>query len=144
VLKKKWLEREIEEKRLTNVTLLSPRPRSEQNIFLNACDVALVSLVKKMWGVSMPSRTYNILAVGKPILALTEADSEVARVILEDNIGWIVSPGDSETLLQKIKEIYQKREQLKAMGNRARNAATNKYSLETAIEKYHEALKFSV
>jgi len=141
-VKKKWLERKIEEKNLTNVTLLPTRPRSEQNIFLNACDVALVSLVKNMWGVSMPSRTYNILAVGKPILALTEANSEVARVIEEDNLGWIVSPDDPEKLFQTIIEISRKRPQLKAMGKRARNAAIEKYSVEIAVQKYQKTLLF--
>ncbi|MET0753940.1 MAG: glycosyltransferase family 4 protein, partial [Pyrinomonadaceae bacterium] len=97
-VKRKWLEKEVVENDLTNVTLLSPRPRSEQNDFLNACDVAIVSLVKKMRGVSMPSRTYNILAVGKPILALAEEDSEVAEVVREDNVGWIVSPNEPEKL----------------------------------------------
>ncbi len=62
-----------------------------------------------MWGVSMPSRTYNILAVGKPILALTEVNSEVARVIQEDDLGWIVSPDNPEKLLQTIIEISKKK-----------------------------------
>ena len=141
-VKKRWLEKRIEEKNLTNVTVLPPRPRSEQNVFLNACDVALVSLVKNMWGVSMPSRTYNILAVGKPILALTEANSEVARVIQEDDLGWIVSPDDPEKLFQTIFEISQKRAQLKLMGERARNAAIEKYSVEIAVKKYQKALLF--
>jgi glycosyltransferase involved in cell wall biosynthesis len=141
-VKKKWLEKKIEQKNLTNVTLLPPRPRSEQNIFLNACDVALVSLVKNMWGVSMPSRTYNILAVGKPILALTETNSEVARVIQEDDLGWVVSPNNPEKLFQTIIEISRKRPQLTAMGIRARNAAIEKYSVEIAVQKYKKALLF--
>lgn len=139
-VKRRWLEKEIEEKNLTNITFLPPRPRSEQNIFLNACDVALVSLVKNMWGVSMPSRTYNILAVGKPILALTEVNSEVARVIQEDDLGWIVSPDNPEKLYQTIIEISQKKSHLTAMGKRARKAALEKYSVEIAIEKYQKAL----
>ena len=134
--KRKWLEREVSEKNLTNITLLAPKPRSEQNIFLNACDVAVVSLVKKMRGVSMPSRTYNILAVGKPILALAESDSEVAKVIEEDKVGWIVSPNEPEKLLELIKKIYHEREKIPEMQKRARNSALAKYSLETAVENY--------
>ncbi len=92
-VKRKWLEKEIRENQLTNVTLLEPRPRAEQNIFLNACDVGLVPLIEKMRGVAMPSRTYNILAAGKPVLALTEKGSEVARVIEDERVGWYVPPG---------------------------------------------------
>ena len=77
-VKRRWLETRVTELKLENVTVLDPRPRFEQNVFLNACDVALVPLVKNMLGVSMPSRTYNILAAGKPILALTDKGSELA------------------------------------------------------------------
>ena len=140
-VKRKWLEREVVEKSLTNVKLLAPRPRSEQNVFLNACDVALVTLVKKMRGVSMPSRTYNILAAGKPILAVTETGSEITKVVEEDAVGWTVSPNEPEKLLEKILEIYDSRDDFEEMSRRARNSALEKYSLETAIEKYRTALK---
>ena len=140
-VKRKWLEREIVEKSLKNVRLLEPRPRSEQNIFLNACDVAIVTLVKKMWGVSMPSRTYNILAAGKPILALTERDSEITKVVEEDRVGWAVLPAEPEMLRQKILEIYENRNEFEAMSKRARQAALEKYSLETALMKYKKALR---
>lgn len=140
-VKRRWLEKEILKRSLNNVRLLDPRPRAEQNDFLNGCDVGIVTLVKKMWGVSMPSRTYNILAAGKPILALTEENSEIARVIEEDAIGWKVPPDEPEKLLQKILEIYECRQQLKEMGERARSAALEKYSLEKALEKYKNALK---
>jgi glycosyltransferase involved in cell wall biosynthesis len=139
-VKKKWLESEIAEKSLPNVTLLAPRPRSEQNVFLNACDVAVVSLVKKMRGVSMPSRTYNILAVGKPILALAEPDSEIAKVVSEDEVGWIVSPNEPENLLELIKRIRREKERIPFMEKAARRSALQKYSLETAIENYKKSL----
>lgn len=139
--KRKWLEREVGEKALANVTLLDPKPRSEQNDFLNACDVAIVSLIKKMRGVSMPSRTYNILAVGKPILALAEPDSEVAKVIDEDRAGWTVSPNAPEELLQTIFKIYDEKERIEEFGKSARRAALEKYSLPAAVSNYKDSLK---
>ena len=142
-VKRKWLEREVEEKRLKNVTLLAPRPRNEQRIFLNACDVGLVPLVRKMRGVAMPSRTYNLLAAGKPILALTEENSEIARVIEEDKVGWWLPPGEPEKLLKTIYQIYESRQVIPKMAKRARNSALEKYSLEKAIEKYKNAINIS-
>ena len=135
-VKRKWLEARVRELDLKNVTILDPRPRSDQRVFLNACDVALVSLVTKMVGVSMPSRTYNILAAGRPILALTETGSEVEKVIEEEGIGWVVKPGDPKSLAETIRQILSEQEKLPAMGKAARNAALEKYSLDTALEKY--------
>jgi glycosyltransferase involved in cell wall biosynthesis len=139
-VKKRWLEREVLEKSLINITILAPRSRNEQKIFLNACDVGLVPLVKKMWGVAMPSRTYNLLAAGKPVLALTENDSEVAKVIEDDQVGWFVSPNDPEALFLIIIKIFEDRQNLKEMGARARGAAQLKYSVEAAVSKYNELL----
>lgn len=140
-VKKGWLLKEISVNELTNITVLDPKPRSEQGVFLNACDVALVSLVRKMWGVSMPSRTYNILAAGKPILALTEPGSELAQVIADDNVGWAVPPREPEQLLAAIESIYAAKDKLAEMGERARKAALDRYSVEVAVAHYYDALK---
>lgn len=141
-VKERALRKSVVDLKLPNITLLAPKPRDEQIVFLNACDVALVSLVAKMRGVSMPSRTYNILAAGKPILALTEDESELAIVIDEDKVGWHVPPGNADRLMAAINEIFEKREELTAYGERARASAIEKYSREVASRKYIDALTF--
>jgi glycosyltransferase involved in cell wall biosynthesis len=139
-VKKPWLDKTVAERSLTNVTVLDYRPRSEQNVFLNACDVGLVALIKGMWGTAMPSRTYNIMAAGKPILALTDEGSELARVIDEEGIGFHLTPGDADLLVAKIGEIYAMRGKFPEMGEKARKAAEEKYSTEKAVEDYANAL----
>ena len=135
-VKLKWLQERVSTLGLKNVSILDPRPRTEQNDFLNACDVGIVSLVENMIGVSMPSRTYNILAAGKPILAVTEGGSELAQVVVEEDVGWIVKPGSAEDLTNTILTILARPAELRAMGERARAAAVNRYSLGAALEKY--------
>ena len=127
-VKRKWLEKRVAELELANVTILDPRPRSEQRVFLNACDIALVSLVGKMVGVSMPS------------LAQTEAGSEVAQVVEEDDAGWTVPPGDGSKLAETILEIEGEKARLGPIGEAARKSALEKYSLETALERYRKEL----
>ena len=143
-VKKKWLEKEVKEKQIKNITILAPRPRDEQKIFLNACDVGLVPLVEKMRGVAMPSRTYNLLAAGKPILALTETNSEVARVIDEEQVGWHIPPRDAEKLKAIVLKIFEESaEKIPSMKSAARRAALEKYSVETAVKKYQAAISNS-
>jgi glycosyltransferase involved in cell wall biosynthesis len=139
-VKRKWVETEIEKNDLTNVFLLDPMPREKQSDFLNACDVGFVSLVKKMYGVAMPSRTYNLLAAGKPILALTEKNSEVERIVSEENVGWTIPPQNSELLLETILEIYEGRSKLEQFSETARKAAVLKCNAENSIEKYRQVL----
>jgi len=140
-VKRSLIEAAISEKTLRNLTLLDPRPREEQTAFLNACDIGLVSLVDGMYGSAMPSKTYNLMAAGKPVLAITDAGSELAQVIEEEGIGWHVRPGDVEGFVNKLKEISLERSKFQEMGQRARRAAETTYSISDALEKYKRALK---
>jgi glycosyltransferase involved in cell wall biosynthesis len=139
-VKRPLLQQAIDERGLTNLTLLDPRPRSEQIEFLNACDVGLVSLVKKMYGAAMPSKTYNIMAAGKPIVAITDEGSELSIVIDENTIGWRVEPGHADQLKNILEDVYNRRSELEMIGMRARSEAERNYSLPLAIERYKEAL----
>lgn len=135
-VKKQWLEDTIKDLSLRNVTVLPPRPREDQVNFLNACDVALISLVDKMLGVSMPGRTYNTLAAGKPMIGVADGQSELALVINEENVGWVVPPHKPELLVQAILDAESDRQRLIEMGVRARGAAEKKYSCDQAVEDY--------
>jgi glycosyltransferase involved in cell wall biosynthesis len=132
----KWLETKAAEAKLTNVTFVGSRPRNNQNNFLNACDIAIVSFVSGMAGISVPSRMYNIMAAGKPILAVADTNSELAMVIAEEEIGWVVVPGDIDGLVRVIDEARVNPELLREMGKRARKAAEEKYNLNRVIDMY--------
>ena len=116
-----------------NLTVLPPRPRVDQHEFLNSCDVAILALVPGMQGLAVPSRTFNLMAAGKPMIALVSESSEVARVMREERIGWIVEPGSVEATVQAILEARRCREQLFEMGARARHAAETKYCPEVIL-----------
>ena len=139
-VKRRKLENAVEKFALKNLTLLDPRPREQQIDFLNACDVGLVLMVKGMIGAAMPSKTYNIMAAGKPVLALTDDDSELALVIDENNIGWHLEPGNADQLERALNQIYESRDDLENMGKRSRSAAERDYSLRIALERYRAAL----
>lgn len=139
--KKKWLDSAATDRKLKNITILYYRPRSEQNIFLNACDVGIIALIRGMLGTAMPSRTYNIMAAGRPIIALTDRGSELAQVIDEEGIGSHVEPGDAEALHLTILGMYERRDELPELGKRAREAAIEKYSPAAAVAAYSRALR---
>ncbi len=120
----------------TNITVLPPSPRSAQDECLNACDVAILSLVPGMLGLAVPSRTYNLMAAGKPIIALVADSSEVARVVREEGIGWVVEPGDVEKTIQTIQEARENRGMRIEMGAKARHTAETKYSPDIILEQF--------
>lgn len=134
--KRNSLNSVIQKEGLHNVTILSRASRDKLSASLNACDVALISFIAGMAGISVPSRMYNIMAAGKPIIAVADEYSELALVVKEEQIGWVVPPGDIDKLLAAIKESRADPARLSEMGQRARIAAETKYSYEHVIAAY--------
>ena len=83
---------DCEKNSLGNVTILPPRPRDDQTNFLNACDVAIIRLSEKARRLDA-EQDLNTLAAGKPMIGIAEPTSELARVIEEEKVGWVVPPG---------------------------------------------------
>lgn len=136
-----YLIQQVKKLGLRNVTAVGARPRSDQNNFLNACDLGIVSLVPGMAGVGVPSRSYNILAAGKPILAAVDGDSELATIIQDENVGWVVPVDQPDRICAVIKEAYANRTRLVEMGMRARKVAENKYSSDLVIAEYESLIR---
>ncbi len=89
-------------------------------------------------GVSVPSRMYNVMAAGKPIIAMTDDESELARVVREHDIGWVVAPCDWRGLIAVLREAQADAARLRSMGARARHAAETEYSYERVIRLYED------
>jgi colanic acid biosynthesis glycosyl transferase WcaI len=121
---------------LGNVHLLEPCAREELGLYLTACDLFLLPFKAGMEGISVPSRLYNVLAAGSPILGVCSDQSELAFVIFEEDIGWVVPPGDQDALSAAMDAALADRKALEAMGQRARIAAELRYSREAVIGQF--------
>ena len=132
----------VENEGLTNVSIVPfAFPRKDQVQTLSAGDVALISFVPGMAGVSVPSRMYNIMAAGRPIIGVTDAESELAQVIREEAIGWVVKPGDARGLADAILDARNYPERTLEMGARAARVARAKYPLTGAMDCYRAAVR---
>jgi glycosyltransferase involved in cell wall biosynthesis len=88
---------------LPNVTLLERVPDDDLEVFLSAADVWIIPYRKNVAGVSVPSRFYNLLAVGRPVIIVSENDAEAALTVTEHGLGWVVAPGDSGELARTVR-----------------------------------------
>jgi colanic acid biosynthesis glycosyl transferase WcaI len=133
------LEREIGRRALDNVTLLPPCAREDLSMYLAACDLAVIAFLPGMAGVSVPSRLYNILASGRPVLAVAEPQSELSLVIREEEIGWTVPPAEPESVATAIATAVAAGAESRArMGARARHAAESRYSRPAVIRSWKD------
>ena len=89
--------------KLSNVTLVDRVGDEDLEEFLSAANVWLIPYRKHAAGVSVPSRFYNLLAVGRPVILVSEPDAEAAVIVVEHGVGWVAEPGNAEDLARKVR-----------------------------------------
>ena len=77
------------------------------------------------------------MAAGKPLLLIADEHSEIARVIAENQIGWVVPPNNPKALANTLNDIQNlSREELRRLGQNARKTAELLYSKERILPQY--------
>lgn len=99
---------------LPNVTLVDRVEDENLEEFLSAANAWLIPYRKNVAGVSVPSRFYNLLAVGRPVILVSEPDSEAALTVTEHDVGWVVPPGKSDELSRTIRQASLSEHPLRA------------------------------
>jgi glycosyltransferase involved in cell wall biosynthesis len=125
--------------KLDNVTLMEPVPSAELADFLSAADVWVIPYLRNIAGVSIPSRLYNHLAVGRAVIVAAELHSEPSLAVNEEAIGWVVPPEDPRALADAILIAASDRASVVQKGRRAAVAA-EKYNQESALRRYRDVI----
>ena len=127
------LLKEMQAKRnYPHVHLLPWQPIELLSHSLYAADLSVVTLDKEASNLSIPSKTFNILSVGNPVLGICELDSGLAEVITENDCGIISDGQDLENLAQQIRELEANKalqENLKSNSLRASKSFTKANAL---------------
>jgi colanic acid biosynthesis glycosyl transferase WcaI len=123
---------------LPNVTLVERVPEQDLEQFLAAADIWLIPYRKDLAGVSVPSRFYNLLAIGRPVLLLSEPNAEAALTVSEHGLGWVVEPGNPEELARTIRLASRSED-----SSRAERAATiaRRYNFADAMASYADLVQ---
>lgn len=137
--KRPWLESHLAGAELSHVHLVRACSRAELTEYLSAATIALIAFLPGMAGLSVPSRLYDIMAAARPVIAMCDADAELALVLEEERIGWVVQPGDVRGLAQLLVRLAAGEAPLEEMGQRARRVAEAKYS-RAAIDRQYARL----
>lgn len=140
-VKKKEIEKLAESKDLKNVSFLPFQSWDGYKRLLNAADVCLVTLAPGFGNVSVPSKTFKIMAAGKPILALSPKESDLYKLVEEARIGVSVDVEDPGQLESVLRSMSRKKKELSEMGRRARDTLLREFSRRTAIRKIDAVLR---
>jgi glycosyltransferase involved in cell wall biosynthesis len=124
---------------LDNVTLVERVPEAELESFLSAADIWVIPYRKNNTGVSVPSRIYNLLAVGRPVIICSEPDAEAAILVREHDLGWVVQPENPAAIAEAVRVAALEAGKTSEKGQRAA-AIAPQYTTQTALKSYRELM----
>lgn len=131
----------VNEHHFEQVKFISSRPRTEQNHFLNSCDIGLVTLTPGMFGLGVPSKIYNIFSAGKPVVYIGDPGSEISRYIVENNAGWFFSWDDKVSIRDFFTSIGPHfRDEIAKKGKNARLLVEQKFTKDFILEQYRSEI----
>ena len=114
---------------------------------LAAGDVHVVPLKAGLGSVSVPSKTYSILAAGRPVVAAIDAGTEVPRILAESGAGLATPPDELGPLVESLRALLADPDRARAMGASGRRWVERTVSPAAVGEAYerlfHEVMRHS-
>ncbi|MEI2706825.1 MAG: glycosyltransferase family 4 protein [Ilumatobacteraceae bacterium] len=90
---------------LGNVRFTGYQPKERLNEVLATGDVHVVPLRAGLGAVSVPSKTYSILAAGRPVVAAIDPGTEVPRILAASGGGVAVGPDDPDAFVAGLCQV---------------------------------------
>jgi colanic acid biosynthesis glycosyl transferase WcaI len=126
---------------LKNVVFFPFQPRQEVPCIYALADVSLVSLKKDIVVESVPSKTYTIMASGRPIVATVDPATEVGHLLSQAQCGICVEPDNPSALIDAILTLYRDATLRRIMGINARDFVVAHYSRQVAAHQYYDTIQ---
>lgn len=143
-VKKETLMQDARQRRLDNVLFLPFQPRERFAEMLAAADASLVTLNAQSSSFSLPSKTFNIMASGRPILAITPPDSEIAVLVTSGQCGVNLPLGQPRQVAAVIRDWQSDHARLQQMGQNGRSMMESQFSRDRCIASFGQLLAHTV
>ena len=87
-----------------NVKLMKRLPKEDYDKMVGACDVGLIFLDHRFTIPNFPSRLLSYMQAKIPVLAVTDSNTDVGKVLVDGGFGWWASKNSKDEFAGKINE----------------------------------------
>jgi colanic acid biosynthesis glycosyl transferase WcaI len=123
---------------MPNVRFVDIQPPDRLPEVLAAADLHLVPLRRGLARSSVPSKTYSVMAAGRPQLASVDRGSEITRLLERSGGGVSVAPEDAEAFTKALRDLLDAPERMEEMGRAARSFVEGWASPAAVARSYEE------
>ena len=89
----------------SNVKLMRRLPKEDYDKLVGACDVGMIFLDHRFTIPNFPSRLLSYMQAKIPVLAVTDPNTDIGRVIVDGGFGWWCESNDLESFVQEFSSI---------------------------------------
>ncbi|MEO8208920.1 MAG: glycosyltransferase family 4 protein [bacterium] len=137
---KNFLVNYVSNNNLKNATFIERQPHNLIPDFMSLGDVYLSHIRNnRLYSVTIPCKTYEYLAMGKPILMAVTGEGKELVERLKSGIG--VEPENPNNLADAVKEIYYNKELYKSLMNNGREYIINYANRKNMTQKFNDIMK---
>lgn len=127
------LENFFEREKPKNAMLRSQLPRNDYEVLANTCDVGLIFLDRRFTIPNFPSRLLSYMQASMPVLAATDINTDIGKVVKDGNFGYWCESVDVDRFNQLVNKLCD--EELRVgLGRNAREYLEEHYSAKNSYE----------
>lgn len=123
---------------LDNLRIVDLQPRERLPEVLAAADIHVIALRRGLARASVPSKTYSILAAGRPVVASIDPGTEVPRILEASGAGVVVPPEDPDAFCRAVADLVDDPARAAAMGAAGRRWIEGHASPAAVAARYEE------
>ena len=126
------LESYVQQSGQQNLKVIPGLPRKEYEEFVGCCDVGLIFLDHRFTIPNFPSRLLSYMQKSMPVIACTDPNTDVGKVIEAGNFGLWCESDDPEKFVQAVKALC--RADLATLGGNAADYLKAHYNVQTVAD----------
>jgi glycosyltransferase involved in cell wall biosynthesis len=127
------LENFFEREKPRNSKLLSQLPKNDYEVLANTCDVGLIFLDRRFTIPNFPSRLLSYMQASMPVLAATDINTDIGKVIESGSFGYWCESVDVDKLNQLVNKLCDQELRI-GLGRNARYYLENNYTAKHSYE----------
>ncbi len=115
-----------------NLTLMKKMPKKDYDRLVSACDVGMIFLDHRFTIPNFPSRLLSVLQAAAPVLACTDANTDIGKIIMDGGFGWWCESNDASAFANLVSQITAS--DIKSMGEAGYKYLEDNYTVSKAYD----------
>ncbi|ELM3643216.1 glycosyltransferase family 4 protein [Flavobacterium psychrophilum] len=124
-----------------NANLIKFLPKKDYDLLLAACDIGMIFLDKNFSIPNFPSRLLSYLEMKIPVIAATDINTDIGKIITDANCGASVTAGEIGEMRQAILKCLSN---IESMSENSRRLLLDKYTVGVSYQLIFNRIKNNV